>query len=110
MVYGFNSFRPIRNGFLYPTHAEIDVIEKSGGLSHGKKKKCHYDMIAIRLDKRGRLKCSRPCSKCIEWMNNCRKYIIDNVYYSNSENGITCIKLSDLTNEPAHLSKRFRNH
>ena len=106
MFYGFNSLRNIRNGGLYPLHAEMDAIEKS---QHQIKKNKSYDIVVIRVDKNGILKNSRPCYKCIEWMLNCRQYKINRIYYSDTNSNIICKKLYTLSQEPRHLSKRFKN-
>ena len=117
IAYGNNSDREAFSGCCYGTHAEMNAIEhlKKTAILGGNKKKCiKLSLIVIKVDSHGKLKESKPCAKCIMYMDNLNKlgaYCIKTVYYSNSDGDLTIKKFSELLNEKEkHVSYRFRSH
>jgi len=73
-------------------------------------KKVKIDILVVRVDKTGKLKNSKPCFKCIEYMLKylpTKNYVLKNVYYSEQE-GIIKKSLQQLVNSEKHVSKRHR--
>lgn len=62
------------------THAELDVILKSGLDSLN-----NHSMIILRVDRKGRLANSKPCSGCLSLIES---YNVDEVFYSDAEGKI----------------------
>lgn len=110
VIKGNNSDRQLRSGCKYGIHAEMDVLRK---LFKIKYKYRYINLLVIRIDKGGNLKNSKPCAKCIQYMNYVSRitpYIIQYVYWSNGEGMIIKSTLSDLNYDSnKHVSKRFRN-
>ena len=72
----------------------------------GHRLKRKYKNLTIRVyrkDKQGNYVNSKPCNNCIIFM---KQYHIKYVIYSNSENGFTREKLSEIV--PTHYSKGYR--
>lgn len=67
---------PYHEGYV-GTHAELDVILKSGLDSLN-----NHSMIILRVDRKGRLANSKPCSGCLSLIES---YNVDEVFYSNVE-------------------------
>lgn len=107
--YGENSSRIFRSGCEYCIHAEMDVLQK---LLRSRLIQRYFSLIVIRLDKKGNLKNSKPCHKCIQYMNyitTISPYIIKYIYWSDNQGKIIKSKLVDLmAEENKHYSRRFR--
>lgn len=95
------------NGCNYGRHAEIDaMLHLPPNKKYNKK---ILDIIVIRVLKNGQIKNSKPCSKCLQHLNNIKGYKIKNVYYSTDDGNILVEKFSKLFNsETKHISKRFK--
>jgi Cytidine and deoxycytidylate deaminase zinc-binding region len=65
-----------RNHQMVGLHAELAVCMKSG-----KEDLQNYELIVLRIDRRGNLNNSRPCCGC---QSVIKQFNIHNVYYSNS--------------------------
>ena len=70
---------PYHEGYV-GTHAELDVILKSGLNSLH-----NHSMIVLRVDRKGRLANSKPCPGCLSLLNS---YDINEVFYSDTEGKI----------------------
>ena len=70
---------PYHEGYV-GTHAELDVILKSGLDSLN-----NHSMIILRVDRKGRLANSKPCPGCLSLLNS---YDINEVFYSDAEGKI----------------------
>lgn len=77
-----------------------------------KSKKIDINLIVIRTDLNGNLKNSKPCFKCIQYMERLNKitiYKIKYVYYSNEFGNVTMLKFKELyDDEDKHVSVRFK--
>jgi cytidine deaminase len=89
-------------------HAEIDVLLKLKKIN----KKTRINIMVIRFNHNDELRNSKPCSICINNMNEISKkknYIIDKVLYS-IENDLKIIKYDNLfKDENKHVPKKIRN-
>ena len=65
---------------------EIDAINKLPGIKN--KRIMTINLIVVRINKRGELRYSRPCNKCLSELQvlQSRSYRLKYIYYSN-ENG-----------------------
>lgn len=63
-----------------------------------------FDIIIIRINKNNKLRYSRPCNNCIEYLRNL-DYPIKNVYYSTNDEIIVMERLIDM--EKLHKSKAY---
>ena len=80
-------------------HAEHDAISKLP--NRNKKSLKKINILVIRTTKTGKLSSSKPCYNCIMDMLHIppkRGYRINWVYYSNEDESISRIKLSELYN------------
>ena len=68
------------------------------------KKKC--DLLVIRIGRDGKLKHSKPCSKCIDCLVKANLNIKD-IYYSGPNGEVIHTKLNSLINAEQHISHRF---
>ena len=70
---------PYHDGYV-GTHAELDVILKSGldNLDD-------HSMIVLRVDRKGRLANSKPCPGCLSLL---RSYNVSEVFYSDTKGNI----------------------
>jgi hypothetical protein len=70
---------PYHDGYVN-THAELDVILKSGldNLDD-------HSMIVLRVDRKGRLANSKPCTGCLSLL---KSYNLSEVFYSDTEGKI----------------------
>ena len=73
------SKHPYHDGYV-GTHAELDVILKSGLDSLD-----DHSMIVLRVDRKGRLANSKPCPGCLSLL---KSYNVDEVFYSDCEGKI----------------------
>ena len=73
------SKHPYHDGYV-GTHAELDVILKSGLDSLD-----DHSMIVLRVDRKGRLANSKPCPGCLSLL---KSYNVDEVFYSDGEGKI----------------------
>ena len=87
----------------YTKHAEqhlsLKMIKKNGSNTS-----ISLDIIIIRINKNNKLRYSRPCNNCIEYLRNLG-YSINNVYYSTNDETIVYEKLYEM--EKKHTSKAF---
>ena len=108
---GYNSFRELYSGCSYGRHAETDAMKKLetnpyGKFKKGKKK--DVDLVVISVTKTGVLANSKPCSKCIQHLNNLQYHKIKNIYYSTTD-GIVKERFNVLNSAShKHVSRRFR--
>lgn len=89
----------------FSIHAEIDAI--TAGLYSLKKKNNKFksvDIIVIRLNKKGHFTNSRPCSFCIQKLQELK---IRKVYYSNQYGNIICEFIESM--EKTHISMGDKN-
>lgn len=105
-----------RRGCNYCTHAEMDALSKYSRIfsrkrNYKNRKACvKMDMIVIRINDRGQLRNSKPCSKCLEIMNVSRSCRIENIYYSTNNGEIIKEKFVDLfERRDQYVTPRFRN-
>lgn len=99
-------------GCSYDAHAEMVAFLKIPPPKNTRKFR-KVNLIVIRVDKHGKLKYSKPCMKCIEFIGY-HSYnmmcLIDNIYYSTEDGTIIRRKFMDLYLEKdGHMSKRFTN-
>jgi len=67
------------------------------------------NLLVLRINKSGQLCESAPCYHCTKLLseNNCIQ--IDKLYYSRSDETITCIKFDDwIKNGTSHISKGWK--
>jgi deoxycytidylate deaminase len=78
---GFNKLKthPKIDGFI---HAEQDAILNA-------REKCD-ELIVVRVSKSGKLRCSKPCNKCVEFL---RAHGIEKVYYIDWDGEIQAMRL-----------------
>ena len=114
MVIGHNRMLPhtTRNKAFNSVHAEMDAFSKIHLLKRRKngknnnKKPFKVNMLVIQMNRSSELKMSKPCYHCIKKLAKHSNVIINNVYYSNREGGLTMEKFSDLVNsEETYLTK-----
>lgn len=88
----------------------MDLIRKLRKIKTGRT--ITIDIVVINITKDGKLKNSKPCSKCIECMINfCKEgnYYIRNIYYSKTDETIEKTSLKKLyAEEIKFISTRFR--
>lgn len=90
---GYNKFT---HNNVTTIHAEMDALQKF----NAKKKNLKYtDIIVIRLNKKGSFINSRPCSFCIQRL---QELGIRKVYYSNKLGNIICESINLM--EKTHIS------
>lgn len=85
------------------THAEMYVLDKLS-TKHIKKHQ-RIDIVVLKITN-SELGNSKPCHLCMAKM---AQYNIRNVYYSNSDGGITKINFQKLKDEPTYVCKRYKN-
>uniref|UniRef100_A0A6C0AC52 CMP/dCMP-type deaminase domain-containing protein n=1 Tax=viral metagenome TaxID=1070528 RepID=A0A6C0AC52_9ZZZZ len=101
---GINTERTPYNGVPYDTHAEKDALDKiirnSNYRQKSNTKGIKLDLYVMSFSPTGLLRMSKPCCLCIKMLNNISKrgIIVKNIYYSNSNRGITRVRLSDISN------------
>lgn len=104
---GMNSTRERYEGCCYARHAEMEAIMRLPPRKNKNNRK-PITIVVIRVDKRGELKNSRPCGKCIDAMSILRGYKVKKVYYSTEVGEIRMERLSSLEGRKRHISRRFR--
>jgi len=62
-------------------------------------KSIKIDILVISMNKSGKLRMSKPCENCVLAMYKEPRVIIGNVYYSNRDSEIICVKFRDLFHE-----------
>ena len=90
-------------------HAEENCIDKLPYIKNGKIKR--VSLLVIRITRTGIITMSKPCFRCINFMNRAleKGYKIDTVYYSNNEGQIEKCSLHTLNMDPhKHVSKLYR--
>jgi cytidine deaminase len=106
LSYGTNYL--INNHNNITIHAEHDALMR---LKENKKKQKKINIVVIRYNSFFELCNSKPCSFCLNHMNNIatyKGYIINKVYYS-INNNIKCIKFNELFyDKEKHIPKRYR--
>lgn len=111
-----DSFRNARKGSRFKIHAEMDAVDKLNFSREIKKRKKReilvIDLFVIRANKDGKLKNSKPCQQCLNYIDQRRKLIgfkINNIYYSDENSCIVCHKFDDLLNkDDQYISRYFR--
>lgn len=106
---GNNSTREYYKGCCYGCHAEVSAMKRLP--PNKSKKRKTINLLVIRVNNGGKLRNSKPCTKCIEKLGRIPGYKVKNVYYSNSCGNIVMEKFNSLANsENQHISSRFRNN
>ena len=96
---GYNSQRCPHSNNHITTHAEIDALMKIENLIRcGKIKSKNVDLYVIRIDKHGQLKNSAPCKHCTIELKRSKLLNIKNIYFSNNNDEIECIKFTEWIN------------
>lgn len=96
LVIGQNSFKSNFNNTHIKTHAEIDALKKMKNAQFLKKNK-KVDLISICI-KNQKIHNGFPCKHCILQLKK-SNININNVYYTTND-GIKCIKFSELVTSP----------
>ena len=109
-VTGENSNNKLYSNNKIKTHAEMDVLNKTKELLRCKKiKKNKMDLIVLRINKLGRLCESAPCFHCTKELGSNNFIQIDKLYFSRSDESITCIKFDDwISFGTTHKSKGWK--
>jgi len=109
---GENSFKSYCGNKNIKTHAEMDALQKLETLIRcGKIKKTKMDLIVIRTSKIGNLGESAPCFHCTQRLVMSCNVNIDKLYFSRSDNTITCIKFNDWVQMGTeHISRGWRQN
>ncbi len=103
--YGDNSEREQRSGCNYGTHAETDAIRKLPPRKN--RRVIPVDLVIIRVNRKGQLRNSKPCSNCIAHLYRLKGYRVKHIFYS-TETTIVKVNLCDLMEESnPHQSKLF---
>lgn len=108
LAYGDNSDRELYSGCGYGYHAETAAIKK---LTSCGRRRCSgkLDLIVVRVNRKGLLRNSKPCTKCLSHLAKLRGYRIRFVFYSNSDGTISKVRFAELLAESdGHVSKRFQ--
>jgi hypothetical protein len=95
---------------FYSIHAEENAIKKLPQLSRNKKLK-RVDLLVIRANKSGSLGNSKPCVHCIICLYKqlpLKGYILDTIYYSNSDGILKESNLASLTKEELHMTRYYK--
>lgn len=96
--------------FITGDHAEIAALKKLRARDYKKKQK-NVDLLVVRINKSGRLSCSKPCSYCIENLySNLPKigYKLKNIYYSHHNEEIIKTTLKELYNSERFETSYFK--
>ena len=109
-VIGENSDKPLYSNNKIKTHAEMDALNKARGLIRcGKIKKNKMNLIVLRVNKLGNLCESAPCFHCTKELSENEQIQIDKLYFSKSDQTITCIKFDKWVDSgKSHISKGWR--
>ena len=109
-----DSCRNAWKGSRYKIHAEMDAVDKLNFTREIKKRKKRdiliVDLFVIRANKDGKLKNSKPCQQCLNYIDQRRKLIgfkINNIYYSDENSNIVCCKFNDLLDEDDKFISRY---
>lgn len=97
------------------THAEIDALNKIKHLvKNNKLKNDNFNLIVIRVNSDLKLQQSAPCFHCTKEIQKfCKSNCINihNLYYSNSQGEIDCVKFTNyLNNYPKTISASHKNY
>lgn len=98
-IKGYNTKRTKRSG-ITSTHAEVDALSKLP--NNDSTKYISIDILIIRINAYGQLVDSKPCKRCVNFMNETikkRGYRIRHVYYSSNFNNINVINYKYLLND-----------
>ena len=79
-------------------HAEMNAIRKAS-TNRSIKDGATMDLIVIRVSPTGVLGMSRPCCRCIQWIQTAR-FKIEKIYYSTADGKIVAEKLNQLARSP----------
>lgn len=109
-VIGENSDTPLYSNNKIKTHAEMDALNKAKSLLRcGKIKKNKMNLIVLRVNKLGNLCESAPCFHCTKELSQNEVIQIDKLYFSRSDQTITCIKFDNwVASGKSHISKGWR--
>ena len=110
VITGENSTNPLYSNNKIKTHAEMDALNKTVNLLRCKKiKKNKMNLIVLRVNKLGKLCESAPCFHCTKELSENNFIHIDKLYFSRSDETITCIKFDEwVNNGTCHVSKGWR--
>lgn len=89
---GINHYNILNNSSI---HAEVAAFNNLKFCRETQ----YIDLLVIRVNKSKNLCNSKPCSKCIMFMNTTlkkRNYIVSTIYYSNDNGDIVKTKLNNL--------------
>ena len=100
LSFGENKYNPSTNinSVKSSVHAEQNAINKLPYI----RKQIKINMIVLRFTKKNTLSMSKPCNKCIYYMNSIfpkKGYIIKDIYYSTGDNKIIKTNLTNLCKE-----------
>jgi hypothetical protein len=100
VVIGENSTRALYSNKKITTHAEMDALIKVDSLIKCKKlkKNTRLNLIVIRINRSGLLRESAPCFHCSKELAKRNNIIIDKLYFSRTNESITCIKFDEYIN------------
>ena len=109
-VTGENSNNKLYSNNKIKTHAEMDVLNKTKELLRCKKiKENTMNLIVIRVNKLGQLCESAPCFHCTKELEKNNIVKINKLYYSRSDESISCIKFKDWVKcGTCHISKGWK--
>jgi cytidine deaminase len=110
LSFGENKYNPSTNinSVKSSIHAEQNAINKLPYI----RKQIKINMIVLRFTKKNTLSMSKPCNKCIYYMNSIfpkKGYIIKDIYYSTGDNKIIKTNLTNLCKEVDTSSNSSNN-
>ena len=112
VIVGENSDRPLYSNNKMTTHAEMDALIKVDSLIRCKKlkKNSKLNLIVIRINKHGSLRESAPCFHCTKELAKRNNIIIDKLYFSRTNESITCIKFDKyINNFTPYISRGWKD-
>jgi hypothetical protein len=91
-------------------HAEDHAVQRLPPQPSNRKRLHKLDILVVRVSKTGMMGNSKPCHHCLMLLAQQlppRGYYISNVYFSNEQGDIQCMKLSNLLYHDEHHFSRF---
>lgn len=108
--HGFNTYD---ENLRLSTHAERACIDNLQ-IIQKRRKLVKIDLYVGRYGIKNQFLMSKPCMKCIQYMNNniimSKGYKLINIYYTNENNNITKTNLYNLNNEEMHITKAMKKN
>ncbi|NBP66080.1 MAG: hypothetical protein EBU66_15640 [Bacteroidetes bacterium] len=109
--YGENIYKDRANIVKSSIHAEVNAMNKLPTLRRNKKPK-KVDLLVIRTSRTEVLGNSKPCIHCILQLKEglpLKGYILNTVYYSDTEGKIHKVKFSELIDDTdPHMSRFYK--